>query len=59
LGLLGFFIALIRSSFPISFLIGFYKSLIYSEPLFLIFKIVYDFGLFVGIIEYLFGREVK
>jgi glycosyltransferase involved in cell wall biosynthesis len=54
-GILGYLIALIRSSLPVSILIGLVQFNIY----FLIFKIVYDFGVFIGIIEYLGGNVSK
>lgn len=53
-GLIGKLIALLRSSLPISIFIGFIKSIKYKEPLFLIFKIVYELGAFVGIVEMIF-----
>lgn len=53
LGIYGYMIALIRSSFPISLIIGLYKSLVIFNFQFLIFKLTYDFGIFVGIIEFL------
>src|SRR5258708_3685580 len=51
LGYIGILIALVRSSLPISIIIGVYKSLTIQNFEFLIFKIVYDFGVFVGILE--------
>lgn len=53
LGVVGSVASLLRSSLPISLVIGLVKSIIYFEPSFLFFKIVYDFGNFIGIIEYL------
>lgn len=58
-GLLGYFVALARSSFPISLLVGIYKSIVY-DPLFIVFKVVYDLGVFIGIVEMLFtGNKSK
>jgi len=57
LGALGYVVALIRSSLPISLIIGLTKSFIYSKPMFLVFKVVYDFGLFVGIINYMVTKK--
>ena len=54
---LGYVIALIRSSLPVSMVIGLTKSFFYSQPMFLIFKIVYDFGIFVGILSYIFTKR--
>lgn len=60
LGFIGNLIALIRSSLPVSILIGLYKSLKIRDLRFLVFKIVYDFGIFVGVLNYLFtGRLSK
>ena len=56
-GLLGYIVALIRSSLPVSLIIGLTKSFIYSQPMFLIFKVVYDFGLFVGIAKYMLTNQ--
>jgi glycosyltransferase involved in cell wall biosynthesis len=50
-GLLGLIYALMRSCIPVSFIAGLTKS--YIEPSFVIFKLVYDLGRFVGILEML------
>ncbi|CAN5302209.1 hypothetical protein BH10PAT1_BH10PAT1_3070 [soil metagenome] len=44
LGIVGILIALIRSSLPISIIVGIWKKIF-------VFKIIYDFGIFVGILE--------
>src|SRR5258708_18820639 len=44
LGFLGVIIALIRSSLPVSIIVGLRRKI-------LVFKVVYDFGIFVGILE--------
>ena len=59
LGVLGTFFALLRALFPVSLIIGFAKFVIYGEPAFVIFKVVYDWGIFVGIIESLQGNQLK
>lgn len=60
LGLIGAFIALVRVSFPYSFLLGILKSIKHNEPRFLIFKVIYDFGATLGIISYtLFNNGKK
>lgn len=51
LGILGLLIALVRTSLPISLFVGLYKSSIFKEFSFITFKIVYDLGRFIGIIE--------
>ncbi|MBU1130503.1 glycosyltransferase [Patescibacteria group bacterium] len=60
LGMIGYIIALIRASLPVSILVGFVKSIFYLQPAFLLFKIVYDFGIFVGVVEYMIlGQGAK
>ncbi len=60
LGMLGYIVGLLRSSLPVSIIVGAYKSIFKKEPLFLIFKVVYDFGIFIGILEYIFtGKGAK
>jgi glycosyltransferase involved in cell wall biosynthesis len=60
LGIAGIIIALVRASLPVSLLVGFLKSFVYLQPAYFIFKIVYDFGIFIGILEFLlFGKQVK
>jgi len=57
---LGDIIALVRASFPISVILGVVKAFIHGVPGFLLFKIVYDFGIIVGILEKLFwGKQTK
>jgi glycosyltransferase involved in cell wall biosynthesis len=56
-GLFGYLVALIRSSLPVSMIIGLTKAFIYSRPMFLIFKVVYDFGIFIGIINFMFTKR--
>jgi len=59
-GIFGSFIALLRASLPVSIAMGIAKSIVNTIPAFLAFKIVYDLGLFVGIIEYLItGKGAK
>ena len=57
LGFIGYLIALVRVTLPISILIGIYKSFVNHNLQFMIFKIVYDFGIFIGILEYIFLRK--
>lgn len=59
LGLLGTLIALLRASLPFSILVGIIKSLMSNNSAFIVFKIVYDVGIFVGILEYLQGNPTK
>jgi len=53
LGTLGYFVALIRASFPVSIVIGILKSVFNLQPAFVLFKVVYDFGITAGIVNYL------
>lgn len=60
LGIIGELIGMARASFPASIFIGTYKSILKSESLFLPFKIVYDWGIFTGILEHLLtGKSSK
>lgn len=56
-GLVGFLFALIRSSLLVSLMVGVIKSFKNLEPRFLIFKLVYDLGVFFGIANYLFSKR--
>lgn len=55
LGMLGKLVAMARASLPVSLLVGLLKSVIHFNPFFLVFKIVYDFGVFLGSLTSLFG----
>ena len=59
LGIVGNFIALIRSSLPFSIIFGVLKSILSGNLAFLVFKPVYDFGVFVGIFEKLFSGKLS
>ena len=59
LGMLGYLVGLVRSSFPISIVFGILRSTFCLLPAYLIFKIVYDMGIFVGIISYMFTKKVQ
>ncbi len=59
LGIIGTFVAFIRASLPISVIVGIVKSLFSGQIAFFVFKLVYDFGIFVGIIESFYGKTVK
>ncbi len=56
-GYLGYLGGLIRAFFPTSLVIGMYKGFKIYDLRFTIFKIVYDFGIFIGILEYLFTMK--
>lgn len=59
LGKIGALYTLIRASLPESLWQGLIKAITNKEPVFFIFKIVYDFGVFVGIIEHLLTGKVS
>jgi glycosyltransferase involved in cell wall biosynthesis len=60
MGFIGYLVALVRSSFPVSIIVGLSKGIKIFDLRFIIFKIVYDFGIFVGILEMLFyGKSSK
>ncbi len=52
------FINLIRFSPPVSLIVGIIKSVIYKEPQFIKFKLVYDQGVFLSIIESFFSKNL-
>ncbi len=56
----GKLVALARASFPVSLVIGLYKSVKYREPLFFIFKLIFDLGISLGIMEMIMlGNKAK
>lgn len=60
LGFLGYILALFRSSLPVSLVVGILKGLLNHMPDFIIFKVIYDFGIFSGILDYILtGRPMK
>lgn len=60
LGRLGTLYALLRTSPPVSLLAAVSSSVYYQVPAFIIFKLVYDWGRFVGILEmWLTGKLSK
>jgi glycosyltransferase involved in cell wall biosynthesis len=60
LGAVGFIVALVRYSLPISIIVGLYKSVRHFLFAFFVFKLVSDLGGFIGVIEYyLFGKVAK
>jgi glycosyltransferase involved in cell wall biosynthesis len=59
LGYLGTLFALVRTSLPISLVVGISKSIIKHNANLLVFKIVYDFGRFVGISEMLLTGKLS
>lgn len=56
-GPLGYLVGLVRSSFPFSLIVGTYYSVRFLLPTFLLFKIVYDFGIFIGILAFIFTHK--
>lgn len=51
LGLIGKLITLVRTSMPFSIVIGIYKSISNFEPMFVVFKVVYDLSIFISIFK--------
>ena len=51
-GYLGKMAGLLRASLPVSLLVGILKSIYKKEPAYIIFKIVYDLGVTIGILKY-------
>lgn len=59
-GILGSLISIIRSCIFFSIIKGVYRSIYYHEKEFILFQIVYDLGLTVGVFEKLFfGKVIK
>jgi len=58
LGVFGYVVASIRASFPVSLLVGMIKSALFLQPLFVVFKIVYDLGIFLGILDYAISKKM-
>lgn len=56
-GVLGFIVALLRSSLPVSIIMGTHGSVVYMLPQFIVFKVIYDFGIFNGILKYIFTKK--
>ena len=50
-GIFGEFVKLFYFSLPVSIVSGLLKSLILGQPLFIVFKLVFDYGTFSGLIE--------
>ena len=60
MGFIGYIVALFRSSLPISIVVGIVKGIKNMDLRFVIFKAVFDFGIFVGILEFLLkGKTAK
>lgn len=59
LGTFGALVALLRVSLPLSITVGLIKSVLFLLPSFFAFKIVSDFGQFVGILEYIFFKKIS
>lgn len=57
MGALGYIVALIRSSLPVSLILGLLYSIRYSLYPFIIFKIIFDFGVFVGVLNFIFTKK--
>lgn len=58
-GVLGYLFALIRVSLPVSVVSGLLVSITYYLVPFVVFKIVSDFGQFIGILEYVLSGKVS
>lgn len=56
-GIIGAFVALIRTSLPISICVGIIRAIKHKELRFIVFKIVYDLGNAWGIITYTLLRK--
>lgn len=59
LGLVGKIVAAIRVLLPISLMVGLVKALFNLRPQFIIFKLVYDFGIFLGSFSSIFSSNTS
>jgi len=60
LGAFGQAIGIVRASLAVSFMVGTFKAFINMLPQFLVFKLVYDFGILIGILEMILtGKRTK
>ncbi len=57
LGFAGKIVALARALLPISLAAGLLKALFNSKPHFIVFKLVYDFGIFLGSLSSIFSSD--
>ena len=57
LGYLGYLGNLIKFSLPLSLITGVYKAIVSGTLSFIIFKIIYDFGVFIGILKFMFTNK--
>lgn len=57
MGAFGYVFALTRSLFPVSIVVGLYKAFTAHCLFFIVFKVTYDLGIFVGILKYISSRE--
>jgi len=57
LGFVGYVVAVVRALLPVSLLVGILKSIRNREPRFLVFKIIYDLGVTLGIWEFLISKK--
>lgn len=53
------FVNFVRYSFPASFFTGIFKSLIYQEIRFFVFKLIYDFTVTTSLMDHLFGKTER
>lgn len=58
-GIFGVIFALLRSSLPVSIIIGLTKSIFSGNKFFLFFKVIYDSGVFYGIWEYILFHKMS
>ena len=56
-GKYGIIYSMFRSCLPVSIIVGFVKSIMNFEPRFLFFKLGYDLGAFIGLLEILFSDK--
>lgn len=56
-GWLGYLVGLLRSSFPNSIILGILRAIYYVLPAYLVFKVVFDLGVFIGILNFIYTKR--
>lgn len=57
LGIIGYIVALLRSSLPVSLIVAIYKSIVNWQIAFIPFKLIYDLGVFIGVLSFIFTKK--
>ncbi|MCL4367161.1 glycosyltransferase family 2 protein [Patescibacteria group bacterium] len=58
-GVLGKLLVLAKSTFPFSLIMGIYKAIKFQEAHFIIFKVIYDLGILLGLLEMMLYKKTS